>query len=79
MEEGFPQSRQSQVRGDRDHRGLGRGRGLVQQPVLGAVYLQAVSKVDTLTSAYIVGIGLVIGTPSLIICGWLSDIIGRNR
>jgi MFS family permease len=41
-------------------------------------YLQTVSKVDTLTSAYIVGIGLVIGTPSLIICGWLSDIIGRK-
>jgi MFS family permease len=41
-------------------------------------YLQTVSKVDTLTSAYIVGIGLVIATPSLIICGWLSDIIGRK-
>jgi MFS family permease len=41
-------------------------------------YLQTVSKVDTLTSAFIVGIGLVIGTPSLIICGWLSDIIGRK-
>jgi MFS family permease len=41
-------------------------------------YLQTVSKVDTLTSAWIVGIGLVIGTPSLIICGWLSDIIGRK-
>jgi len=41
-------------------------------------YLQTVSKVDTLTSAYIVGIGLVIGTPSLIFFGWLSDIIGRK-
>ena len=41
-------------------------------------YLQTVSKVDTLTSAYIVGAGLVIGTPSLIFCGWLSDIIGRK-
>jgi MFS family permease len=41
-------------------------------------YLLTVSKVDTLTSAYIVGIGLVIATPSLIICGWLSDIIGRK-
>ena len=41
-------------------------------------YLQTVSKVDTLTSSFIVGIGLVIGTPSLILFGWLSDIIGRK-
>jgi MFS family permease len=41
-------------------------------------YLQTVSKVDTLTSAFIVGIGLVIGTPTLIFFGWLSDIIGRK-
>jgi MFS family permease len=41
-------------------------------------YLQTVSKVDTLTSSLIVGIGLVIGTPSLIFCGWLSDKIGRK-
>jgi MFS family permease len=40
--------------------------------------LQTVSKVDTLTSSFIVGIGLVIGTPSLIFFGWLSDIIGRK-
>ena len=41
-------------------------------------YLQTVSKVDTLTSAFIVGTGLVIATPSLIFFGWLSDIIGRK-
>jgi MFS family permease len=41
-------------------------------------YLQTVSKLDTLTTAYIVGIGLIIGTPSLILFGWLSDIIGRK-
>jgi MFS family permease len=41
-------------------------------------YLQTVSKVDTLTSSFIVGLGLVIGTPSLVFCGWLSDIIGRK-
>jgi MFS family permease len=41
-------------------------------------YLQTVSKVDTLTSSLIVGIGLVIATPSLVFCGWLSDIIGRK-
>src|SRR5215475_2389708 len=41
-------------------------------------YLQTVSKVDTLTSSFIVGIGLVIGTPSLIYFGWLSDKIGRK-
>jgi MFS family permease len=41
-------------------------------------YLQTVSKVDTLTTAYIVGAGLIIGTPTLIFYGWLSDIIGRK-
>jgi MFS family permease len=41
-------------------------------------YLQTVSKVDTLTTAYIVGAGLIIGTPSLIFFGWLSDHIGRT-
>jgi MFS family permease len=41
-------------------------------------YLQQVSKVDTLTTAYIVGAGLIIGTPTLILFGWLSDIIGRK-
>ena len=41
-------------------------------------FLQQVSKVDTLTTAYIVGAGLIIGTPSLILFGWLSDIIGRK-
>jgi MFS family permease len=41
-------------------------------------YLQTVSKVDTLTSSWIIGIGLVIGTPSLILFGWLSDKIGRK-
>src|SRR3984893_2544514 len=41
-------------------------------------YLQTFSKVDTLTTAYIVGVGLVIGTPTLIFYGWLSDIIGRK-
>jgi MFS family permease len=41
-------------------------------------FLQQVSKVDTLTTAYIVGGGLIIGTPTLILFGWLSDIIGRK-
>src|ERR1700746_250768 len=41
-------------------------------------FLQTVAKVDTLTTAYIVGAGLVIGTPTLILFGWLSDIIGRK-
>jgi len=31
-----------------------------------------------LTSSFIVGIGLVIGTPSLVFFGWLSDKIGRK-
>ncbi|HML12867.1 MAG TPA: MFS transporter [Xanthobacteraceae bacterium] len=41
-------------------------------------YIQTVSKVDVLNSAYIVGAGLLIGTPSLIFFGWLSDYIGRK-
>jgi MFS family permease len=41
-------------------------------------FIQTVSKVDPLTSAYIVGAGLVIGTPTLILYGWLSDLIGRK-
>jgi MFS family permease len=41
-------------------------------------FMQQVSKVDPLTTAWIVGIGLVIGTPSLIFFGWLSDKIGRK-
>ncbi|MCK1737288.1 MHS family MFS transporter [Bradyrhizobium sp. 138] len=41
-------------------------------------FLQQVSKVDPLTSAYIVGAALLIATPSLIFFGWLSDHIGRK-
>jgi MFS family permease len=41
-------------------------------------FLQQVSKVDPLTTAWIVGTALLIGTPSLIIFGWLSDHIGRK-
>lgn len=41
-------------------------------------FLQQVSKVDPLTSAYIVGVALLIATPSLIFFGWLSDQIGRK-
>jgi MFS family permease len=41
-------------------------------------FLQQVSKVDALTSAYIVGAALLIATPSLIFFGWLSDMIGRK-
>src|SRR6059036_700773 len=41
-------------------------------------FLQQVSKVDALTTAYIVGAALLLATPSLIFFGWLSDIIGRK-
>jgi MFS family permease len=41
-------------------------------------YLQQVAKLDALTTAYIVGGGLIIGTPTLVLFGWLSDIIGRK-
>jgi MFS family permease len=41
-------------------------------------FLQQVSKLDVLTTSYIVGTGLIIGTPTLIFFGWLSDSIGRK-
>ena len=41
-------------------------------------FLQQVSKVDPLTSAYIVGAALLLATPTLILFGWLSDLIGRK-
>jgi MFS family permease len=41
-------------------------------------FLQQVSKLDPLTTAYIVGGALLLATPSLIFFGWLSDIIGRK-
>src|SRR3979411_1475186 len=44
----------------------------------GLYFLQQVSKVDALPSAYIVGAALLIATPSLIFFGWLSDQIGRK-
>src|SRR5260370_36750652 len=41
-------------------------------------FVQEVSQVDALVSAYIVGAALLIATPSLIFFGWLSDQIGRK-
>ena len=41
-------------------------------------FLQQVSKVDVVTSSYLVGIALLIATPTLILSGWLSDLIGRK-
>src|ERR1700688_3968165 len=41
-------------------------------------FLQQVSKVDPLTTDYIVGGALLLATPSLIFFGWLSDKIGRK-
>src|SRR5215510_14977394 len=41
-------------------------------------YLQQVSKISPLDSAYIVGAALLIATPTLIFYGWLSDKIGRK-
>jgi MFS family permease len=41
-------------------------------------FLQQVSKVSPLTSAYIVGAALLLGTPTLILFGLLSDFIGRK-
>ncbi len=41
-------------------------------------FLQQVSKVDVVTSSYIVGLALLIATPTLILFGRLSDSIGRK-
>jgi MFS family permease len=41
-------------------------------------FLQTVKKLDVLTSSWIVGVGLLIATPTLIFWGWLSDKIGRK-
>src|SRR2546426_1443088 len=41
-------------------------------------FLQTVKKLDVLTSSYIVGAALLIASPTLILFGWLSDIIGRK-
>src|ERR1700681_638660 len=41
-------------------------------------FLQTVKKLDMLTSSYIVGVALLIASPTLILFGWLSDIIGRK-
>jgi MFS family permease len=41
-------------------------------------FLQTVKKLDVLTSSYIVGIALLIASPTLIFWGWLSDKIGRK-
>jgi MFS family permease len=42
-------------------------------------FLQQVNKLDVLASSTIVGAGLLIGAPTLVLCGWLSDRIGRKR
>ena len=41
-------------------------------------FLQTVQKVDVLASSVIVGVALLIATPTLVFCGWLSDRIGRR-
>ena len=41
-------------------------------------FLQTVQKIDVLTSSYIVGLALLLATPTLIFWGWLSDTIGRK-
>jgi len=41
-------------------------------------FLQQVSKVDLFASSYIVMAALLIATPTLILWGWVSDLIGRK-
>src|SRR2546430_8837812 len=45
---------------------------------LALYFLQTVQKIDVLTSSYIVGLAVLIATPTLIFWGWLSDKIGRK-
>ena len=58
---------------------LGEGVVWYSSQVLGVVcFIGTVSKLDPLNTACIVGAGLIIGTPTLILFGWLSDHIGRK-
>jgi MFS family permease len=41
-------------------------------------FLQTVKKVDVLASSLIVGLGLLVATPTMVLFGWLSDRIGRR-
>ena len=41
-------------------------------------FLQTVTKMDLAARSIIVGLGLLIGTPTLVLFGWLSDKIGRK-
>jgi MFS family permease len=41
-------------------------------------FLQTVKQVDVLTSSIIVGAGLLVATPTLVLFGWWSDKIGRK-
>jgi MFS family permease len=41
-------------------------------------FLQTVSSMDVLHSSIIVGVALIIATPTLVLFGWLSDRIGRK-
>src|SRR5258708_252550 len=75
--EGFPQL-ERQIHTDRVRRADRAGRGGCSGRFWALYFLQQVSKVDALTSAYIVGAALLIATPSLIFFGWLSDRIGRK-
>ena len=57
---------------------IGQGVGWYSGQFWALYFLQQVSKVDALSSSYIVGAALLIATPSLIFFGWLSDQIGRK-
>jgi MFS family permease len=41
-------------------------------------FLQKGSGMDLITSSWIIGAGLLIGTPTLVLFGWLSDRLGRK-
>jgi MFS family permease len=57
---------------------LGQGAVWYSRQFWALYFLQTVKKLDVLTSSWIVGIALLIATPTLILWGWLSDKVGRK-
>src|SRR5207302_5376163 len=57
---------------------LGQGCVLYSGQFWALYFLQTVKKVDVLTSSYIVGLALLIATPTLVFWRWLADKIGRK-
>jgi MFS family permease len=57
---------------------LGEGCAWYSSQFWAIYFLQTVSKMDVFKSSIIVGAGLLIATPTLVLFGWLSDRVGRK-